>query len=391
MNSDPVNEDADQGPAKRYLLEFVLGFLNFHRRTFLGLALLAGVGFLLFRLNNTTPVSEEDYVPTTTAINGDSQSELTPASRPMTESVTAEKVTPVEPPKPKTTDERVNELLETAANWSTLSNGDAIVFLEERLVGLRELLQAEDLKPRQREYCQLHFIDSVSLLSGMARNTGAGNGGIEGINELLGEVEQTYTESENPEIAAAANLVLVRYPALQFTESNTEENFEAFENAFQKRHSVILKSDRSAEQLTLLIDESIRFVPDDPRLRKIAVEHMSQVVDLKKPAATSLATKLFFSRVGLENLPDRVRSKELEVDTDVQLLVNQLEKHPDVPLEIYSILASSIARYQDNSEDEKAEKYIKQFKAIVPTIKTERIRDEVLKGIKQLETADSDS
>lgn len=390
MKSEQVNDDPEPVRVQWYHLEFIFAFLNFHRRTILGLLLVAGLAYLLVRLNDPNPtdpnqLSDEDYPPAAAAIDGGSQPAASLDSSQAEASVEAKKVAIEEPPTPKTTDEKLNELLDSASEWSELkAAADAIAFLEKRLTTLRELLQAQDLKPRQRNYCEHHFIDSVNLLVQFSEKTDAG---IKGVDELLDEVERRFGESEDPDVAASAKVTFVSTLVRQYMAVSSDENFEAFNNALQERQAAIFVSNQSKKQLAGVINESVKLLEDDSRLRKAAIEYLSQIMDLRDPVAAELAASLFFPRFDIRNLPDRVRLKAPEADDDVEFLLKQLEKHPDMPLQIYSVLASSISRYQDNGEHGKADKFIERFRAIEPTIKTERIRKEVLKGIGILESA----
>lgn len=390
MKSEQVNDEAEPVRIQWYHPGFILAFLNFHRRTILGLLLVAGVAYLLVRLNDPSPsdpdqLGDEAYLPAATATDSGSQPAVPLSSGQAEASVAVKPVAPERPPKPKTTDEKLNELLDTASDWSSLQTADAIEFLEKRLMSLREVLQAPDLKPRQRNYCELHFIDSVSLLTQLSGSTDAG---IEGIEELMAEVERNFGESENLEVAASAKVAFVASLVTQYVAVSSEENFEAFSSALQERQAAIMASKRSKEQITRVIVEAVKLTGDDARLRKVALEHLSQVVDFQDAAVTDLAINLFFPRFDLENLPGRVRSEAPEADDDVQFLIEQLEKHPDMPLHVYSVLASSIARYQNNGEQGKADKCIEQLRGIAPTITAERIRKEVLKGIGILGSTD---
>ena len=374
------SENNDIEPEEGFRFEMILWFLNFHRRYIFGALLLAGVAYFLIHFSQPSPTIE-DY-PT-----GTSASRSRPASGAFEEAsggfAEENGNASIEPLAPMSLDEEIDQLLNTADGLDELADSAAIAFLKKRLAKLRELLP-QDLAQSQRKYCESQFIDCVWKLNIIANKTDAG---VEGVDELMTEVEQAYGNSEDSDIAAAANIVFLRHKVSQFLISQSEEDFEVFKEALKERQAVILKSAGPSENLSRMLSEAVVIAGDDSRLREVAIDHMSNVVNLRMPVALELATNLFFSQVDLQTLPKRIMDRDPDADIEFDYVVRQLEKYPNMPIQIYSIAASSVARYQDVGQRDKAERGIQQFREIAPTITNEGIREELLGVIKQFESA----
>ena len=379
MKSEPFNDDPDHVPVRKFDSGLVLWYLNFHRRTIFGAILVAGLIYLLVRLNdsgNDSSQLDEDP-PMRVAVEPTTQQK----TEFLLDSGSAERPSPIEPSAPATTDQKIDQLLENASSRSELSDADAITSLNKRIAILRELLQSDDLTPSQLSYCELDFIDTVGLLVEFSNKTDAG---IEGIDDLVEEVEQGYGESEDPKLSTAAKVVFVHQAVSRFMATQSDEDFEAFKTALLERQAAIHKSDPARKYLTKAMSEAVSITGDDGRMREIAIDHLSKVADLQGRAATDLAVKLFFSDVDLSDLPTRVNSRNPSADAELLLLFDQLEKRPNMPVPIYSIAASSIARYQDIGEKGKAEQCLVRLRAIAPRISIDKIRNQVQNGIDSL-------
>ena len=379
MKSEPFNDDPDHVPVRKFDSGLVLWYLNFHRRTIFGAILVAGLIYLLVRLNdsgNDSSQLDEDP-PMRVAVEPTTQQK----TEFLLDSGSAERPSPIEPSAPATTDQKIDQLLENASSRSKLSDADAITSLNKRIAILRELLQSDDLTPSQLSYCELDFIDTVGLLIEFSNKTDAG---IEGIDDLVKEVQQDYGESEDPKIAAAAKVVFVHQAVSRFMATQSDEDFEAFKTALLERQAAIHKSDPARKYLTKAMSEAVSITGDDGRLREIAIDHFSKVTEQEGLEATNLAIKLFFSDLDLNDLPTRVNSRDPSADAEVQFLFDQLEKRPDMPVPIYSIAASSIGRYQDIGEKGKAEQCLVRLRAIAPKISIDKIRKQVQNGIDSL-------
>ena len=389
MKSYPPNPEPNQIPEPEFRLgDMILWHLNFYRRSILGVILVAGVAYLLVTLNKpSSSVDEfEEYSVAKSDISSPPASAGT-VSQASNDLAVAERSTVAEPVAVASAAQRVDQLLNTADQWRTLGNSQAVVFLKKRIETIKELLQATDLTPRQRDYCDRDWIDAVGTLIGISNKTDAG---IEGVDELVAEVDRAYGESEAPETAAAANVVYVRHTISRFIASQSDEDFKAFKNALLDRQAVILESARCHIYLSRALDEAVAIVGDDARLREIVIEHLMTVANLKNNVATDLAVTLFFPQIDIDALPGLVMAQDPTADSDVELMLKELKEHPNMPLPIYSAVASSIARYRDVGKDGKADRYLEQLKEIAPTIPNELVRKEILGGVKSLEKKPSD-
>ena len=367
--------------------QYILGFLNFHRRTIFGAVLLVAVAAFLLNIQRGKSRFEEDPYPDAASIDSSSQPEtaMAPALDPSLGEGLAPTISapiPIETSASADIDERINELLDTGNNWASLSNTEATAFLKNRIAELRELLQVKDLRPRQRNYCEHNLIESVGLMTGLSRATDAG---VEGIDKLVFDLKQKYGASEDPEIAAVTNVVFIRYLSLEFVAARSDETFEALKTGWLENQASIFASKKSTEQVAKVFNEAIFRAGDDARLRKIGIDLMSQVVDLKKTVAAELALTLFFSKLDLPTLSDRVNSNDPSAEADMDLVLKQLAERPDMPVPIYSHTLTSIARFKDLGKVDESRQYLEQVRKIAPAITIERIRNEVLKGIEIVE------
>ena len=392
----PSNDNPNQLAEGDSYVHMVLWHINFYRRSILGLVLVAAVAYLLVHLNdqNSTPEFADEEFPVAPVAHNDSEFSLPDSKVASTEldeeSSETEFVSPnrpvveVAPVTPATPAERIDQLLSTADDWSALDINEAVTFLKKRIVTLKELINDEELTPRQTDYCERGWIDAVGFLVGLSNQTSTG---VEGIGELVAEVDDNYSDSEKEETAAAANAVFVRQEIANFIETQSDEDFEALSNALLKRKALILKSGSARTYLSVAMKEAVSFIGDDPRMRKVAIEHLENDVDLRNIVASDLAEMLFFPQMDLDNVPVLIVAKDPTVESDVVLLLKTLKEHPNMPLPIYSIVASSIARYRDIDENKKADRFLGQLREIAPSISIEFIRKEVLGGVKSLTPA----
>lgn len=377
VTNTPINDDPDFEPPEKFQPIVILLFLNFHRRFIFGLFLLAGVAYMLLRLNEQGPVEEANASDAFQASASLPQPTLTDAS-----SRAEETVTPVATePEKRTVSQRINWLLNSVSNWQDKSTPDAIIVLQIRIGQIRELMENPDLKPRQRAYCTQEYVKAVGFLSEQNQNSTTG---VEGIDEMIAEVQQAYEESEDTEIAAVAKAVWVGHLARKFAENQNEDNFQAFETAFLERRDAIANSDQARRHISKAICDTSAQATEHPRLREIATDHLSTVIYMDDTSVVDLAKNLFFPEVDWKTLPTRLKSQSPGAEADIQILLERLKKYPETPLIIYSTVASTIKWYQDAEESEKANKYLVQLEEIAPTITSKLIHDEVAKGIRML-------
>ena len=372
----PHDDDPDYVPESNFNPILILAFLNFHRRFIIGVLLLAGVAYLLMHLNDSGPA---DKVNESVAQVNDSipRSGVT-ESRPYTPEVINQGSSE---PDVQTIDEQIDWLLSSANRWKNNKVEDAAVVLMVRHDQIEKLVSDPSLKPRQRAYCVQEYIKAVSLLSEFNQKIDAG---IEGIDEKVAKVAQAYEESENDDIAALAKAAFVGHLAWQFTETQNDENLQAFIVAFLEKRDAIAVSDLAKQHITKAIRDIAGEAADNPRVRELAAEHLSRVLFMSDNAVVDLAKNLYFPRVDWKSVVSRLRTRSPGADSDVQILLTSVKEHPNTPLSIYSTIGTAINWYQEIDEDEKAQQFLDQLEEVGATITSKRIHDEVQKGIQIL-------
>ena len=381
MKPQPPNNEPASDQEQSFDPLIIIAFLNFHRRPIFGAILLAGIAYYLVQISNPSTVTDDGWAEDAVARDSYTQTEIAPTPGLIDESSANNSAPQVEAATPATTDEKINELLDTAEDWKAYENLSAAAdSLEIRIENSNELLQAQDLSPRQRNYCERVVANSTALLSGLANQVD-----VEELDAFVNEVERNYSKSKDSEIASLADVAWVRNALSKFLTTGSKQDFEVFKNALQKRQTSILGSTRAHQYLTESITEAVSIAGDNAGLKEIAIKHLALSADQGESMINALTIGLFFPRMDLEVLPAQVADAHPEADVDVQFVIDQIRKQPDMPVPIYSILMSSIARYQDVGRSDKAKQCLRQIKEIVPLIKTERIREQVLNGIVAIE------
>ena len=426
----PLDSDSRYGRRTRSRPMIMLAFLNFHRRFITGALLLAGVTYLLMHLNAAdrpddadgsvvqvdvsdtgagdvvgkvrsapTEITDQGVSEPTAEIvdQGVSESFVGSTDRQFSESITGttdqEFARPVTDtvdqkfaaPVAETADQRIDWLLMSSKSWEQKAPEVAVVMLQLRHVEIEKLINGNDLKPRQRAYCVQEYIKAVGLMSEINQTVSAG---VEGIDEKVASVVQAYEESEDDATAALVKAVRVGHLLRRFTETQNDEDLEAFKVAFSERRNAIANadSDSAKKHITKAISDAIVLANDNPYLREIAAEHLSSVLYLSDDSVVDLAKNLYFPKVDWQSLGSRLQTRSPGADNDVQLLLTGIKEHPDLPLFVYSAIGSAIRWYQAIDENEKANQFLGQLEEVRPTITAEHIRDEVQKGIELLKT-----
>ena len=372
----PHNDDPNYVPESNFNPMLILGFLNFHRRFIIGVLLLAGVAYLLLRLNDSSPADKVNE-SVAQVNNPVPRSEVT-ESKPYTPGVVDQGSSE---PDVQTIDEQINWLLTSANKWKNETVEDTAIILMVRHDQIEKLVSDPSLKPRQRAYCVQEYIKVVSLMSEINQKIGVG---IEGIDEKVAKVVQAYGESENDDIAALAKAALVGHLAWQFTETQNDENLQAFIVAFLEKRDAIAVSDLAKQHITKAIRDVAAEAADNPRVRELAAEHLSSVLFMSNNAVVDLAKNLYFPGVDWKSMVSRLRARSPGADSDIQILLTSVKEHPNTPLAIYSTIVTAINWYQEIDEDEKAQQFLDQLEEVGTTITSKKIHDEVQKGIQIL-------
>ena len=361
MNTESFNEvhEPDEDPERGFELGLIFAFLNFHRRTILGMILVAAVAYFLVHLNKKEVANDVDADSIVATV----QTSAFPGSQ--IAQAPEEQTAPVVPLKPKTTNQRLDQLLDSATAWAQAAPAEAVITLKQRLAELKALLGSQDLTPSQRKYCVYNYIDSVGALSGYHASL---VGGVQGIDGIVAEVDQIYGASENEEVAAAAKVVLVCHKMAKFLTSRGDEDFADLQEAFMKNLDVISKSTKSWEFLARSLAQYVKDSGNDDRLCRLAADHLERIV-VSAPSdliATELANSLFFlpARVNMKTLSMRVKAQVEHADEDVQFLFGHLKKHPNMPVTVYSMATTAINSYHKNGKHDKAKSGLEKLREI---------------------------
>ena len=372
----PFNDDPNHMPEGNFNPMLILAFLNFHRRFIIGAMLLAGVAYLLIRLNDSSPADEVNE--SVTRVNDPAPPSGTTEPTPYTAEINDQGASE---PVTLTIDDQINWLLTSAGRWRNASVEDAAVILNVRHGEIEKLISDPRLKSNQQTYCIQEYIKAVGSMSEINQKISVG---VEGIDEKIAKVVQAYEENENEDIAALAKAALVGHLAWQFTGTQNDEDLEAFIVAFLEKREAIAISDLATRHITKAIRDVAAKAADDPRVREITTEHLSSVLYLSDDAVVDLAKNLYFPAVDWKSMASRLRTRSPGADSDIQLLLTSVREHPETPLTVYSTIATAIKWYQEINEDEKAQQCLDQLEEVGATITSKRIHDEVQKGIQIL-------
>jgi hypothetical protein len=243
-----------------------------------------------------------------------------------------------------------------------------------------------ELTPTQREFAMVSYIESISMLDSLNVQ---GELNIAGPRAALIEVEEKYANHSNPNVKIKANLAIMLAPAYDFLVSGDPGLLRKFESEFQQRADLAINDRYAAGRLLT----TALFVNN-----KVGTESLTRPVTLKvldsfekttspdiKKLTASFRERVFFGKLDLDTLPDRIEDNHARSRTDVQQFFEALEINPDSRPEIYTTAVEVIQKYQALGRQDDALAMVKWLRNICATMTNDEQRQEILAAIDELE------
>ena len=418
-------KDAEKNPEAPKLdshrfFGLVFSFLWFYRRVFVGLILLVGLGFLIYRITTTSkepddlgspvalgpqrslepkiPKANLDFEPanrqpTTTENIGsnDSASDLLGSNSDGesgsetdlgVESLNVD-FNPIESlPEDATVDELIETSLGLRDSWGKATPSVGLMMCALRAKISRRLMEME-ITESQHKFAAASYIESISLVDSL-NVTSKMN--IDGTREALLEIDETYSDDPDSTLSAKANLAMVLAPVYECMASKNPEFVEAinqeFNNRFEKIFADTYSTSRLAE-VSLAMSKKPK-IGDATQpfmtnfLRRLSESESSKIVTIGK----LLKDRLLFEKFELKSLPSRL--DEPEMRSTVQEFFETLAANPDSASPIYQAAVTTIVRYQVMGKSEDATALINWLEEIASTITNEQKKQAVRLAIDKM-------
>ncbi|MFK7770153.1 MAG: hypothetical protein AB8B55_23285 [Mariniblastus sp.] len=409
-DSDPF-KDAEVNPeAPKLDLSIIgglaVGFLWFHRKVFIGIALLVGLGLWLYQTSLTKSENEERQVARTVRRKTDLESDTTKAIQDPLDGVSAKIEIPKaniglaksaddENPNTKPSSGKLQRFLETASVEELVEKSLslreeskkvnptlAFVIFSERLKIARRLMEMET-SDTERFYAINSYIESVSILDSLNIEDKLN---ILGTGAAIEEVDQTFSNHRNPAIAAKANLTVLIRPVYMCLASRDVDMLEVFKDGFDERMESILVDPTSARRLAevtnLLVERLYGEEEETVALAKHILNFYEQREDPEiKKIAAAFREKLYFGRFDLRTILERIEIDDQETRDDIQGFFLALAENPDSRTELVQLAFTSIQVYYGCGKTNDAKALLKWYLEIVDTMSDQERKVKILEAV----------
>ena len=285
-------------------------------------------------------------------------------------------------------DELVEECLRLDREWKRSGDDHPYVFmlLRKRKAASERLLEM-DLSDTQLRFATVNYLESLSVLDSTNIHGKLGSTWVRG--ELLENAEK-YLDHEEQEIASLAHLSIMAIPGYEFINRPSMELLNLFAERMEEHHEEILKSNNTAQKMAELIvliytSKSLRSAT-----RQFAEREIHRFKDLTsdegKLIYQQLQDQLYFGRLDLPTIVDRVSTKQPRIDADVLEFFSELEKFPNTSLEVHQCALDVIREYIRQERKPMAQQLTQRINDnVIPNITNEENRQKVKEATEEFE------
>jgi hypothetical protein len=283
----------------------------------------------------------------------------------------------------------VSELIEEALNirGKVGKNSSIVDFMwcSRRAKISRRLLEME-LTPKQREFALVSYIESISMVDSLNVQ---GQLNVAGPREALMEVAAKYSDHPNPTVKTKVSLAITLVPAYDFLVSGQPELLEKFTAELERRADQLINDQPAAARLLT----TAVFLNDKPGFETLTWPVALKVLQTfekttspnVKQLVVSFRERLYFGKLDLDTLVDRIDVNDSRSRADVQKFYESLVVNPDSRPKIYATAVAVIQRYQELGRENDVQALIKWLRDICATMTDDQQRQEVLTAIDELE------
>ena len=206
-------------------------------------------------------------------------------------------------------------------------------------------------------------------------------------DELIENV-QRYLNHEEQEIASLAHLSVMAIPGYEFINSPSLELLKQLEQRIEEHHEEIMKSTSCTQKLAELIiliylAKSMRNATREFAEREIE-RFKDDTSDDGRFLYRQLRDQLYFGRLDLPTIVDRVSSKQPRVDADVYEFFAELEKYPNGSLEVHQCALDVIREYIRQERKQMAQQLLQKMdQNVIPAMVDEGNKQKVREAMEE--------
>ena len=410
-NREDPFKDAETNPEApkldmRIIAGLTTGFLWFHRRAIIGILLFSGSIYWIYHSSQAKSEADKAAVsaPRITSTKDESKTDANPPEQVKEEKTEAKNIPNAKiglansnPKNRVSTKSELQRMLETGSVEELLEKSlslreeskkvtppMAYVIFSERLKISRRLLEMET-KETEELYAISSYIESVSILDSLNIE---GDLNIVGTEAAIDEVDQKFSNHPDAKIAARANLTVIIRPVYVCLATRDIDMLKIFRNRFDERMEKILADPVSSRRLAavtlLLIDRLQGDVDETLALGKHILGIFEQNTNPEiKVIAGSFREKLYFGRLGLENILDRIKTDDEETRADVQNFFSAFADNPNCRLELVQLAFSIVQVYYAVDKRDDAKALLKWYQEIVDTMADGTRKSEVIEAVER--------
>lgn len=254
-----------------------------------------------------------------------------------------------------TIEEKIEESLDLRENWMNKELALAYILCWRRAKIARNLIELE-VDDTTRNFAYNDYIESILTLDLL---NSRGRLGVPGIRDALFEIGSMFGEYPDTVIKSKANVSHVLAPAHTYFETKDLAEIPKMADQFELHSEAILADTSTAIRLVNLISDMYSRTNYDSSLKASGIrimEKMSLHQDKKvTQAAQTLREQLYFAKVELPTLIDRIQGNNLEARNDIQEFFEALDKNPSSRIQIYQIAINAIAKFKELGKTEDAQ------------------------------------
>lgn len=407
-------------------LGFVGNFFYFYRRLWLGIVILAGLGYWInyvvvtpddlgepsvVPVNNVTskPVEPEKRTSSMELIilgNGkvddEVESQADESGVIFLPDVKRKSTADAERPEPAnrvdsleqaavddsllengTVDELIAESLELQETWGEASLGKGLVMCSRQAKITRRLLEME-LTELQRRYAITSYIESISLVHCL---NVAGEMDLSGTRSELLEVDQKYSNHADPAVAGKANLTMIMVLIKEFVNTRELSKLGAAQVAFDARFESIVND---LPSITKMVDITVRLVQESGEefnTKPFALHVLSRLEKEKNEKTEKLVVKLSesidFVGIDLSLLVQQAEIDDEEARKTIHSFFEALAANPNSHITKYQTAFDVIGKYKEAGKEEEVERLLKWVEEVAAEVTRDEKRNGILDAAKK--------
>ncbi len=389
--------ESPESPDWRERLELLFGFLRFHAKHMIGFILVCAVITLVYKLSiqsQDTPIVSKAK-PEKSSRNEDSAEpqtfpESSQSARNATE-VNSDETLRSESTNPNTDSEfanqSINQLIERSIKihqtWGKEAPGIGIALCKERARLSQHLLQRK-LTESQEIFAITSYIDATSLIDSLNVSSKMQ---LKGTRTPLVEIDQKYSDHDNDDIAAKANLAISLAPLYKFMVTGAPEQATQFESECRQRLGKIALNNSALTRLAdLAIAAHNKLETDSPSAGTFAklADLLLELPDKQsRRIALQYREHLLYDRFDPRTINLMGGENDTTARQQVKDFFQTLTEHPDSSPQTYRKAVEIIKSFQRLGRTEDTIRLTRWLEQITDQIPLDQNQQTIKKAIQE--------